>query len=95
MLGFVYSLYLSVCWFKGLFLNMYYSAYFFVYSVLKIDMPAAQIFNALVRCWVDRFQSTGLNPISRLQAYTLARHWLPLHRNIFHDKLFAFCVNGK
>ena len=74
---------------------MYYSAYFFVYSVLKIDMPAAQIFNALVRCWVDRFQSTGLNPISRLQAYTLARHWLPLHRNIFHDKLFAFCVNGK
>ena len=36
-MGFVYSPYLSVCWFKGLFLNMHYSAYFFVYSMLKID----------------------------------------------------------
>ena len=36
-----YSPYLLVCWSKGLFLNMLYSAYFFVYSVLKIDTPAA------------------------------------------------------
>ena len=71
------------------------SAVFFVYSVLKIDTPAARIFDVLVMCWADRFQSTGLNLISRLQAYTLARQWLPLHRNIFHDKLLAFCMTGK
>ena len=46
VLGFVYSPYLSVCCFKGLFLNMLYSSYFFVYCLLKTDMPDLPIWSS-------------------------------------------------